>query len=175
MPTRLFRPSDYGVPTLGLTYLTRQELVDKDASALERFVKATLRGIEDARDNPEAATDIVMKFAPSEERDQQLCDAEGRAGHGRRPGLAASAASAGPRPSSGRRSTTRCWRTAASSKPVTVDTVFTDRILQAVYKDGTAGLAVIVAEPPCGPADPLAPAPPAGRRSDRHRPRLSRA
>ena len=45
VPTRLFRPSDFGVPTLGLTYLTRQELVDKDASALERFVKATLRGI----------------------------------------------------------------------------------------------------------------------------------
>ena len=72
VPTRLFRPTDYGVPSLGLTYLTRQDLVDKDAASLERFLKATLRGIQDAKENPEAATDIIMQFAPNEERDHQL-------------------------------------------------------------------------------------------------------
>src|SRR5262245_15216101 len=72
VPTRLFRPTDYGVASIGLTYLTRQELVEKDAASLERFLKATLRGIQDAKENPEAATDIVMKFAPNEERDHQL-------------------------------------------------------------------------------------------------------
>ena len=72
VPTRMFRPSDYGVPTLGLTYMTRQELVEKDASALERFLKATLRGIQDAKADPEMATDIVMQFAPNEERAHQL-------------------------------------------------------------------------------------------------------
>src|SRR5436190_7022501 len=60
--TRLFRPTDYGVPSIGLTYLTRQDLVEKDAASLERFLKATLRGIQDAKDNPEAATDIIMQF-----------------------------------------------------------------------------------------------------------------
>ena len=72
VPTRLFRPVDYGVPSLGLTYLTRQELVAKDSASLERFLKATLRGIQDAKQNPEAATDIVMQFATNEERDHQL-------------------------------------------------------------------------------------------------------
>jgi len=71
-PTRLFRPSDYGVPTLGLTYLTRQQLVDTDPDLLQRFLKAAMRGILDARDDPEGATDIVMQFAPEEDRAHQL-------------------------------------------------------------------------------------------------------
>ena len=31
-----------------------------------------MRGIQDARDDPEAATDIVMQFAPNEDRAHQL-------------------------------------------------------------------------------------------------------
>src|SRR3954471_21784134 len=72
VPTRVFRPSDYGVPTLGLTYLTRQPLLDGDPDLLQRFLKATLKGIQDARDDPEAATDIVMQYAPDEDREHQL-------------------------------------------------------------------------------------------------------
>ena len=134
-PARLFRPSDYGVPTIGLTYLTRQELVEKDASALERFLKATLRGIQDARDNPEAATDIVMKFAPSEERDHQLAMLKveldmADSPVSRRLGIGWS--------------TPEQWQTfhdsllayGGISKAVNVKTAFTDRILESVYKDG---------------------------------------
>jgi ABC-type nitrate/sulfonate/bicarbonate transport system substrate-binding protein len=136
VPTRLFRPSDYGVPSLGLTYLTRQELVDKDAAALERFVKATLRGIQDARDDPEAAADIIMKFAPTEERDHQLAMlrveldmADGPVSRERGIGW----------------STPEQWQTfhdsllanGGLSKPVNVSTAFTDRILSAAYKNGT--------------------------------------
>ena len=135
MPTRLFRPSDFGVPTLGLTYLTRQELVDKDASALERFVKATLRGIQDARENPEAATDIVMQFAPEENRDHQLAMlkveldmADGPTA--RQYGIGWS--------------TAERWQAfhdsllahGGLSRSVDVNTVFTNRILSAVYKNG---------------------------------------
>ena len=135
VPTRLFRPSDYGVPTLGLTYLTRQDLVEKDASALERFVKATLKGIQDARENPEAATDIIMKHAPTEERDHQLAMlkveldmADGPVSRARGIGW----------------STPEQWQTFHDSllahggikKPVNVSTAFTDRIVSAVYKDG---------------------------------------
>ena len=135
VPTRLFRPSDFGVPTLGLTYLTRQELVDKDASALERFVKATLRGIQDARENPEAATDIVMQFAPEENRDHQLAMlkveldmADGPIA--RQHGIGWS--------------TAEQWQAfhdsllayGGLSRSVDVNTVFTNRILSAVYKNG---------------------------------------
>jgi ABC-type nitrate/sulfonate/bicarbonate transport system substrate-binding protein len=135
VPTRLFRPSDYGVPTLGLTYLTRQELVEKDPSALERFLKATLRGIQDARDDPEAATDIVMQFAPSEEREHQLAMlkveldmADGPVSRERGVGW----------------STPQQWQTFHDSllahgglaRAVDVNTAFTDRILSSAYRDG---------------------------------------
>lgn len=135
VPTRLFRPSDFGVPSLGLTYLTRQQLVDGDAGALERFLKATLRGIQDARANPEAATDIVMEFAPSEEREHQLAMlrveldmADGPVSLEKGVGWA----------------TMQQWQAfhdsllahGGVSKPVDVKTVFTDRILQNVYRNG---------------------------------------
>jgi ABC-type nitrate/sulfonate/bicarbonate transport system substrate-binding protein len=136
VPVRLFRPSDYGVPSLGLTYMSRQQLLDEDPQLLERFLSATLRGIRDARADPEAATDIVMQFAQNEDRAHQLAMlkveldmADGPVS--RQYGIG--------------------WSTAAQwqafhdsllahgglSKPVSVNTVFTDRILSAVYKDGT--------------------------------------
>jgi ABC-type nitrate/sulfonate/bicarbonate transport system substrate-binding protein len=135
VPTRLIRPIDYGVPSLGLTYLTRQQLVDTDPTALERFLKATLHGIQDAKDNPEAATDIVMKFAPNEERDHQLSMlkveldmADGPASRERGIGW----------------STPQQWQSfhdtllayGGLSKAVDVNTAFTDRILTSVYRDG---------------------------------------
>jgi ABC-type nitrate/sulfonate/bicarbonate transport system substrate-binding protein len=135
VPTRLFRPSDYGVPTLGLTYLTRQQLIDNDPTALERFLKATLRGIQDARDDPEAATDVVMQFAPSEERDHQLA-------------MLRVELDMADGPVTGERglgySTREQWQAfhdsllayGGISKPVAVDTVFTNRLLDAVYRDG---------------------------------------
>src|SRR3712207_5390971 len=68
VPVRLFRPSDYGVPSLGLTYMSRQQVLDEEPQLLERFLAATLLGIRGARADPEAATDIVMQFAPNEDR-----------------------------------------------------------------------------------------------------------
>jgi ABC-type nitrate/sulfonate/bicarbonate transport system substrate-binding protein len=135
VPTRLFRPSDYGVPSLGLTYLTRQQLVDSDASALERFLKATLRGIQDARADPEAATDIVMEYAPNEEREHQLAMlrveldmADGPVSKEQGIGWA----------------TTQQWQSFHDSllayggidHAIDVKTAFTDKILHGVYRDG---------------------------------------
>jgi ABC-type nitrate/sulfonate/bicarbonate transport system substrate-binding protein len=71
-PARLFDPADYGVATLGLTYLTRRDLVEQQPEVLARFLKATLRGATDALSDPEAATDVVMRYAPQEERPHQL-------------------------------------------------------------------------------------------------------
>ncbi len=71
-PTRLFDPADYGVETLGLTYVTRRDLVEREPDLLAKFLKATLKGVELARSDPEAATDIVMRYAPQESRPHQL-------------------------------------------------------------------------------------------------------
>jgi len=70
-PVRLFRPDDFGVPGLGLTFETRQALLGSDPDLLARFLKATLHGVEWARANREAATDIVMQWAPQEDRAHQ--------------------------------------------------------------------------------------------------------
>ena len=132
VPVRLFRPDDHGVAGLGLTYLTRQDLLDKDPVLLERFLRATLRGIEDARADPEAATDVVMRFAPDEDRAHQramlrveLDMADGPVTRER--GLGAA--------------TREQWQAAHDSLlqfgglsvPVDVGTVYTDRIVNAVH------------------------------------------
>jgi len=135
VPTRLFRPSDFGVPSLGLTYLARQHLVDSDPAALGRFLKATLRGIQDARENPEAATDVVMQFAPSEERDHQLSMLKIE--------LDMADGPAAPQGSVGW-STVPQWQAFHDSllengglkQPVSVDKAFTNRLLESVHQDG---------------------------------------
>ena len=67
----VFDAADYGVPTLGLTYITRQEVIDERPEVVERFLKAVLKGIEFANDsaNIEETLDIVMKYAPDEDRE----------------------------------------------------------------------------------------------------------
>lgn len=63
----LWDPADFGVPTLGLTYITREELANSDSDKVERFLKATMRALEHARDNREEAVEIVLKYAPEED------------------------------------------------------------------------------------------------------------
>ncbi|WP_376789305.1 ABC transporter substrate-binding protein [Thermoflexus sp.] len=60
--------ADYGVPTLGLTYATSEEQIQRDPDLLIRFLRAAIKGIEDARMNPEEAVDIVLKYAPQADR-----------------------------------------------------------------------------------------------------------
>jgi len=71
VPTRLFRPGDVGVPGLGLTFETREALLGTDPDLLTRFLKAAMHGVEFARDHPDQATDIVMQYAPQEDREHQ--------------------------------------------------------------------------------------------------------
>ena len=69
--TKLFDPSDYGIPALGLTYISTVDQLKKDPETIRRFVKAALHGIEYAQNNRSEAVDIVMKYAPQEVREQQ--------------------------------------------------------------------------------------------------------
>jgi ABC-type nitrate/sulfonate/bicarbonate transport system substrate-binding protein len=54
--------ADYGVPTLGLTYVTTEELVQSEPQMLEAFMNAVMRGIEYAEDNREEAVEIVLQY-----------------------------------------------------------------------------------------------------------------
>lgn len=70
-PVRVFDPSEYGVAALGLTYIASEAGLEEDGEAIGRFVTAALRGIAYAAENPEEALDIVMQYAPQENREQQ--------------------------------------------------------------------------------------------------------
>jgi len=68
---KVFEAAEFGAPTLGLTYVTTRDYLAQNSDIVLRFLKAALRGIEYARDNPDEAIDIVMQYAPQEKRDHQ--------------------------------------------------------------------------------------------------------
>ena len=69
--TNRWDPEDHGVPSMGLTYITRQDMVEQAPAVVERFTKATLKALEYILDNEDEALDIVMKYAPDEQREHQ--------------------------------------------------------------------------------------------------------
>jgi ABC-type nitrate/sulfonate/bicarbonate transport system substrate-binding protein len=69
--TTVFTAADYGAPTLGLTYVAMEDYVAENADITERFVRAALRGIEYADANREEALDIILRYAPAEDREHQ--------------------------------------------------------------------------------------------------------
>ena len=68
LDVNVFDAADYGVPTLGLTYIVRQEQIDEDSDTVERFLKATMKGLEFAAANTEETLDIVLKYAEGADR-----------------------------------------------------------------------------------------------------------
>lgn len=66
----LWTAEAYGVPTLGLTYVTSDETLKNDPDMLARFLRAAIKGILYAEQNPEEAIDFVLKYAgPETDRD----------------------------------------------------------------------------------------------------------
>ncbi|HET6317585.1 MAG TPA: ABC transporter substrate-binding protein [Chloroflexota bacterium] len=131
---RLFRPGEFGVPGLGLTFETRQALLESDPDLLARFLKATLHAVEWTRDHREEATDIIMQWAPQEDRAHQraMLDVE-----------LDMADSAVTRERGLGWASREQWqafhdsllRFGGVSKPVAVETAFSDAILQRIYAD----------------------------------------
>lgn len=70
-PTKLFTAADYGAPTLGLTYVATQDYVQQNPDVVRRFVKAALQGIDYADQHRDEAIDIVLEYAPEEDRAHQ--------------------------------------------------------------------------------------------------------
>ncbi len=55
--------ADFGVPTLGLTYVTTEAIIADEPEMLQGFINAVMQGIAFADDNREEAVEIVMKYA----------------------------------------------------------------------------------------------------------------
>jgi ABC-type nitrate/sulfonate/bicarbonate transport system substrate-binding protein len=131
----IFQAADYGMPTLGLTYVTTEDYMREHPEIVERFLKAVLHGIEWAHDNRDEAIDIVLKYAPGEEREHQrfMLDAE----------LAAAESDATRENGLGWQ-TEEQWQAlqdalvefGAIAEPVDVNAAFFDEFLGSIYKDG---------------------------------------
>ena len=66
----LWDPADYGVPSLGLTYVTSDEILQSQPELLARFLRAALQGIEYAAGHVDEAVEIVLKYTgPEAERE----------------------------------------------------------------------------------------------------------
>lgn len=67
----LWDPADFGVPTMGLAYITLVETTEQQPEKVEKFVRATMKAIEFVNSNTEETIDIVLKYAPDENRNHQ--------------------------------------------------------------------------------------------------------
>jgi ABC-type nitrate/sulfonate/bicarbonate transport system substrate-binding protein len=135
IPVRLFDPTNYGVPSLGLTFITNQQMVQTKPDVVTRFLRASLRGLADAIADRDAAIDVVMKYATGEDRAHQryMLDTEIDAAQNdltRANGIGAMDRS--------RYVSLRDFllQYGAIAKSVDVDAVFTDGFVKDLYKDG---------------------------------------
>lgn len=62
----LWEAADFGVPNLGLAYVTSEEILANQPETLTRFLRAALRGIEYARQHPDEAVQAVLLYAGPE-------------------------------------------------------------------------------------------------------------
>jgi len=67
----VFDPADYGVSTLGLTYLAHADTVRDDPALVRAFDRATIRGAQFAIDHPDEAVQITLKYAEGADPGQQ--------------------------------------------------------------------------------------------------------
>lgn len=68
---KTFDPADFGVATLGVTYVVNSDWADKNAATVTAFLRATMRAVAWAQENREGAIDITMRFADQEQRPHQ--------------------------------------------------------------------------------------------------------
>ncbi|HEV8536844.1 MAG TPA: ABC transporter substrate-binding protein [Candidatus Limnocylindria bacterium] len=135
IPVRLIDPTSYGVPGLGLGFITNRETAEGKPDVVRRFLRASLRGLADAVADRDAAIDIVMKYAPGEDRAHQryMLDTEIEAARddpARTSGIGAM--------DRGRYVALRDFllQYGALSKTVDVEAIFTDRFVKELYRDG---------------------------------------
>jgi NitT/TauT family transport system substrate-binding protein len=63
---------DVGVPTVGLSIIARDDRLKADPDLYKRFVAASLKGWDEARKNPDAASAAVIEQFPAVTKDQIL-------------------------------------------------------------------------------------------------------
>ena len=62
----LWDAADYGIPTMGLTYVTSETTLQSRPDVLARFLRAALRGIAYAQEHPDEAVQAVLTYTGPE-------------------------------------------------------------------------------------------------------------
>jgi ABC-type nitrate/sulfonate/bicarbonate transport system substrate-binding protein len=68
----LWDAGDYGVPTLGLTYVTSDETLRRHPAMLTGFLRAALRGMDYAAEHPDETLELVMRYTGPESDPAQM-------------------------------------------------------------------------------------------------------
>jgi NitT/TauT family transport system substrate-binding protein len=71
VPINIIDPHDFGVPTLGLTFLAHADTVRDDADLVARFLRATIRATHWIDANRDEAIDIVLRHAEGADAEHQ--------------------------------------------------------------------------------------------------------
>ena len=66
------RYADYGANIVGMTIVTKTDLIKSNPDLVRRFVRATVKSWEEAKKNPGAAVDATLKVKPDLNRQSQL-------------------------------------------------------------------------------------------------------
>jgi NitT/TauT family transport system substrate-binding protein len=66
------RFADLGVNTVGMTIHTHEDVIQENPDLVRRFVKATVRSWEAAREDPGAAVDAALEIKPDLDRESTL-------------------------------------------------------------------------------------------------------
>ncbi len=130
-----WEPESYGVPNLGLTYITSQDVVDEKPEVVRRFLKATMRAMEDITSNPEYAIDVVLKYAPGEDREHQMFMLKTELDDAISP-LTEERGAAWMTDEQWRRLYDMLIEYEALAQPFDYKTAFTDRFLTDIYENG---------------------------------------
>ncbi len=75
----LWDPAEYGIPTLGLTYVATEAAIAADPDRFDAFVGAAMKGVLYAEEHPDEAVDIVLTYAGEDadaEHQRFMLDAE---------------------------------------------------------------------------------------------------
>jgi ABC-type nitrate/sulfonate/bicarbonate transport system substrate-binding protein len=67
----VFDPADYGIATLGLTFLAHADTVTGDPDLLRGFLRASLRGVQYAMEHPDEAVQATLQYAEGADPGQQ--------------------------------------------------------------------------------------------------------
>ena len=64
-------PQDFGVPTLGVTYLVTEKMLKENADITERYLRATLRAVKWIETHVDESIDITLTYAEGADADHQ--------------------------------------------------------------------------------------------------------